>query len=327
MTSAFPNNAKAITCTMAFAALCSLSMQTQASMLYSWGGVAFGNDCAIGTCSQVTSIENYRETTNGTVADSGLVSLNVNGLDSNGVSGSSVLTGQAAALTSFTALKAYATASISNPLLNAANTPYSVGNGSINTGGVANVVDSYAVAYAADSLNIGNANVAYVKLNLSFDGLISGRGGRTFLTLDEGKGAFTAQNEHLLWYLFWEDTWNFQTLTSVAIPVVNGVARYGLKLYSEVLLDATYLAAGNDYTGVADFYHTVTLDSISGFNSLGEQVSFGALSSESGTSYIQADVPPSGGGGNTVPEPATLALTALGIAALRFRRTPASRTS
>jgi hypothetical protein len=320
MTLVVPNRTKVMICAIALAGMCSFSMQTQASTLYSYGGVGFGNDCIVGTCSQVVSTGNQSETTNGTVADSGSASLTVNGLDVNGTSGQSILTGQATALTSYTALKTYATAGISNPLFNDVNAVYSIGDGTVNTGGVADVVDSLAIAYAADSLNVGNTNVAYVKLNLSFDGSIAGTGGRTFLTLDEGKGAFTAQNENTLWYLYWEDTWSFQTLTSVAIPVVNGVAKYGLKLYSEVLLNAAYLSAGDTHIGTADFYNTVTIDSISGFNSLGEQISLGTLSSESGTSYVSANVPPTDGGGNTVPEPETLALSVLGLAILRLYR-------
>lgn len=240
--------------------------------------------------------------TNGSAADTGSVTRTFSGLDSTGAVATGSIGGRAWSQATSTSLRSYATAKFDNPILNANNAPLITGGYSsppvIHTGGIPTAVDSYAVAYTADTVTISGGPVSYVQLTLSISGVIATDAyppawSQASVFQNTGSSAFSGGS--LLYNEYHDGVFN-ATLTTNPIPVVGGVFAFGLGLYTEVDIDLRNRPASEHgtFAGSVDYTHTLTLLGVSGFTSGGDAVAIASAIGQSGTSYPISPVPESG---------------------------------
>jgi len=245
------------------------------------------------------------------VANSALVSANADhnftGMDGSGAMQTMHFSGDVSARSEFGRLHCYSAASAQNAYYNADNPDFSDHDGNIvdENGSPATLV-SLAFAFFNDTLQYGGELQAgyHARYIFHVTGSNTGTGGLADLAFqidnNPGEAFFAGDIGNTV------QDWATQSYS------VNGITpqQVHVQFSNQVVFDLYDLVEGQDYSGISDFSSTLVLAGIAMFDANDNPVYDGwTVTSESGTEYPRV-----------TPEPATLALLAVGAAALRRRR-------
>lgn len=208
-------------------------------------------------------------------------------------------------------LKAYASASVQDGFYNPdANTPFANADFSTNVDGVPESIFFSSEASYRDTFAVtGASDLDFISLAFHIDGTLSGFPDDFYGTQIN----FTQRSPfaNLFVTSSWGDSVVDQVINSILIPVVDGEASVELDLDANINFD--WLDAFVFQEGVSDFFHTVTIAGVSGFNAAGEAVDLLGASDSSGYEFSVTRVE---GNVTHVPEPGTLLLLAAGLAGI-----------
>ncbi|HEU4855274.1 MAG TPA: PEP-CTERM sorting domain-containing protein [Nitrosospira sp.] len=290
------------------------------------------------------------------VGDGSLVSIddsaNFSAVNAQGDATTVMFGGHATAQATDEGLKAFASMIVSNPVLIGSNNPYVVDfqSQTINPEGVPTMFWTEGFAEITDTISLGTAGVAYIKLKLDLSGTVDGvEQGNHARDNTQSGGAYVAQREVGedgrvgSWASLYQD--GFSTgfgeprgisaeIWTNPISVLGQQATYHLELTAHTSIDLslwdpnTFGSSGTgDFWGIeggvynvtSDFSHTLKILEVQGFDINGNSINLGSATSSQGTVYnIAAVQDPT----STVPEPESLALvlTGLGIMGIFSRR-------
>lgn len=246
----------------------------------------------------------------GTTVSTGDFYWSLSGLDSSGQAQTGLFTGSAWAKSDYGVLKAFATATLTNPMVNDANPKYAVSSQSYsfaNPDGIPTVFGAGSASYFSDSIS-GLSNVSSIQIKLGITGNIDHSNGGipnygSGLSLLQTPGDNSPNSPDTLSLIDVANAGVVDTeVLSYRIAVIDGVARFGFQLSSSV-----YFAGleGGTFSGTVDASHTVKLDMVYGYDAYGNQVSLAGATSGSGAAYIYATAA-------TVPEPDSWLLVLIG---------------
>ncbi len=274
---------------------------------------------SMGTCPNMDSTYDYQS--GGAAASSSLTSSRtINGTGINDTAESMTVEYDG---TSYAGpggvLKAGATASVTNGFYAPEqNIPFANEDFSTNPDGVPESIFFSSNARYQDSFTVsGASDLAFISLSFHIDGTLSGteefRGAQiNFMQFSPFENLFVASNS-------WEPTFIDEVISSILIPVIDGVATVTLELSANINFD--WLDAAAFQSGLSDFMQTVTITGISGFNAAGQAVDLVSASDSSGYNFsvtrVQTTTPPPV---SHVPEPSVLALMGFGLVASAFYR-------
>ncbi|SFW26355.1 PEP-CTERM sorting domain-containing protein [Nitrosovibrio sp. Nv17] len=241
--------------------------------------------------------------------------------------------GQASALADYDGLKAYAKISVTNPVALGANSPYVIDTDfNVDPNGVPALFQASGSASVEDTITLDTADVVSIRLKLGLNGSFSGpeslyginlqsAGVRLSDVVFQPDGRTEYQSLYNVGHPYFDGQPSFVNETELwtrFIPVENGVAQYRLELeaYAEVYTDSYYAPEelGNGtYEATADFFHTLDILGVYGYDADGNQIDLGSAIGLEGWSYAVAA---------PVPEPETYAmlLAGLGIVGALARR-------
>lgn len=237
----------------------------------------------------------------GITVTTGEFNWSLNGLDSSGHAQTGQFTGSAWAKSDYGVLKAFATATLTNPMVNDANPKYAVVSKNysfVNPNGVPTILGAVSASYFSDSIS-GLGNVSSIEIKLGITGSIDHP---TDGIPNYGSGIFLAQtpgdpspnSPDTLSLIDFTDAGSIDTeILSYRIAVVDGVARFGFQLATGVFFAGL---EGGTFSGTVDASHTVKIDTVYGYDAYGNQVSLAGATSGSGTAYLYATAA-------AVPEP------------------------
>ena len=296
-----------------FIFLCAASSSALAAApsLYSGAVIRLGTYIpSANSTYMATAIEDYQWS--GGLADTGDYSASFNGLDSSGDSQTTTFDARAKAFSDYGVLKAYAIATLTNPALNDANAPYVINTSfDVDPDGMPESYSSEASAYFADVITLStNADVDYVRLSLDVSGAIgnSDYWGSTYANVSQNDGESFWSGFSTVGTLYNEGD-HMQTFLTNPIPVIDGQFTFGLKLeaYAD-FFSVTEGMEGATATVETDFFSTLAIGHVQGFDAAGAPVGLLAAQGASGTAYAVA----------AVPEPETYAMFLAGLGLLGF---------
>jgi len=238
------------------------------------------------------------------------------GINGNGNSATMVLTYNGAAQTTVDgALRSRISASLSDPFYNPG----------VNGASVPESFSAESSALYADVFNVvGGVGLSQVQFSIDLDGTLSERdlfaessnvtvwqggsfdplSGNSATRLFEGNGLLINNVDELI--------------TTGLLPVVGGEVEIFLQLITNVQFNLFQSLSSNVLDGESDFFNTLTIREVSGFDANGNPVDLESITGGNGSQFqtvrVQNPNP------NAIPEPTTLALLGLGIAGLGFRK-------
>lgn len=209
-------------------------------------------------------------------------------------------------------IKAKASGSVQNPIYNENNAPFVTNaNFDTNENGIPSLmgIESRAI-YKDDFLVTGGTGLNYVTFDLMFDGSLFAQNAHTYVQVDQLLPEWSN--------LFFESSMSSSVdvaFTSMAVPVVNGVANFGLSLRAGVDFDLEFASAAL-LQATSDFYSTLTIESVRGFDNAGMQVQLTSVNSSDGTQFRAQSLTHA-----NVPEPSSFLLLFSSIFILSASRT------
>lgn len=220
-------------------------------------------------------------------------------------------------------LKAKASAYMSDGFYNSSNSPF-VTNTNFDTdpNGVPDNIYVQSSARFADDIYVqGGANLSYVQFDFHIDGKFTGDAGALYVYPGSGGGN-----------LFSAYTWDGEEIDGAfstgMLEVINGVVRLDLTMYAEIGIDLELLfgefgeseGSASYFGGSVDFFNTLTLTQLSGFDSAGNAVDLISATDSSNNQFTTTRIESQE---NTVPVPPTLILFLSGLVFL-FRNSSKS---
>jgi hypothetical protein len=311
-----------------------------------WTTVALA--CIVGTATAAPTVESYAWITVGNAHSDGLIhealvapelggipggnmqlrevaaSPTYSGLDAIGSARTMQFSAQASAQGSYGLLRANTHSNLSNVFGSAQNPAYVNQDNSVNEAGVPDSFYSFAKSSFTDTLLVGpTSGIAFVRLSLHLTGTIAQDDSgiaSSVVALRQTDGVSFASAQYL-WFRQAEGSYDL-LVQGIDIPVINGIAQFGLWLTSQSEIGLTGLDSdllemltGDTMDTFADFSHTVTVDHIEAFDSNGASMRTGPLVGLSGTTY-------EGVGGTPVPEPAGFPLLMIALVAAGLSKRP-----
>ncbi len=308
------NFKKLIASTAVIAAAMSVSLSAEAG-LFSSAKIELANE---------VSNNNYYIVTDGTpdynsygnLTDTGDYFREFSGVDLNGDSATTSFSARAYSQAAYGTLKTYATAILTNPIdPSANNNPFVVDTSfTINQNGMPTRYGATANASFSDTLTISSsASVSSIRLQLAISGEVDSGDTRPYTAYaavyqsGSSTNLFDANANQIV----------NQNIWSNLISVVGNQASFELALASELIFYTWFLPEGGIYSATSDFFHTLGVSSIAGYDANGQQVNLTSAIGASGTHYtVAAPVNP----GTSIPEPATLTLLGIGLAGMGWAR-------
>lgn len=223
------------------------------------------------------------------------------GLNFDGQTDTAKFAASAASLAQYGSLKARARYSLADAIANDANPSYVNSDFSINQAGVPVLYGAAAIAFSSDTLTVSaGSEVAYLKLSLHLTGAIDAAGGAPyfyypFVAVRQNQGGTVYSDTYSENVLFSSTLGSFdQILTTQAIPVVGGVASFGLQLETDarnVISPSWVQQFGRNLSGSTDFFSTLTVVRVSAFAADNSPIELQSLNSASGFQYPVSAVP------------------------------------
>ena len=313
-----------------FAAVALFSGTAQATTFYSSSQRALGYNAIDDPFSLFGSDfapQGYDARADGSTAASSFAgSRQFDGLDADGNPASMTVEFDAAgSAASGGVLKSRTSASISTPFYNIdLNDPFVVDT-DFNTdpNGVPEEISVSSEVHYQDTVNVsGDASLSSIVLSLGLDGSIGGDG---FITNGEVILAQRTPVSDQLFYGTVEGSVD-TVIESNPIAVVDGLADITLELWTGVNF---YLSTVGPFgegplalmEGSADFFNTLNILQISGFDASGNPVDLASATDSGGFSFVTTRVDTPTDPGGKVPAPPVLMLLCLGLGLLlRVRR-------
>lgn len=207
---------------------------------------------------------------------------------------------------SYSGLKSLASLSVTDGFTaGESNTPYVLDWGVTDPSGFPGGLAVQTLAGMIDLLSVNGADgLRFVRIIMRIDGILSG--GSVQVWQDTTSLIFESAG--------YSQGLSDYSVVSLDIPVVNGTAKVDLALRTAAELG---LSSGNfsvETVSSSDFFNTLRIVGISGYGSSGQQVSLSSVTGSDGTSLNVQN-----SNNNTVPEPASIALVAIGMC-LALRR-------
>jgi len=240
----------------------------------------------------------------------------ISGLGGDGEVATTTLTYEGKAQADSGGLKAAVSGIIENPFYNVEN-PKFAEPGIVTPDGIPDYIRLDAWAGFQDTLSVTGADdLTYLVFTLGVSGLIDSANGAS-PSVQVAQNATISTTWASLFYATAAQNYDASIETG-AFNVSNGEVVVDLYLgamltfnrFEYLVLFADYYERFGPLGGSIDFFNTVTIDSVAGYNSSGAQVPLYSVTGSDGFDFTLADFSPSG---TSVPEPSALLLVGAGL--------------